>query len=172
MQLFQRIASALNAGDLIEWRPVRPLPRQMRQILVSRMAHTVLTGQDSSRGFPAAAADAVMGRFMAGHFVTVSRKSAEGVDLEQLEDVHEVWALCFRIPRPGWRLLGRFADRDTFIGLHPYDRIVLDGRPTYTGYARSIIEEWRVIFGDAQPLTGPNTSAYLTGVYRDVDQIN
>lgn len=68
--------------------------------------------------------------FAAGHLVTVSRRSAPGVDLEQLEDQDEVWSLCFRRPRPGWRLLGRFLERDVFVGLRLYERHFLRNRET------------------------------------------
>ena len=163
------MADAIGAGRLVERKPVRPLANHVRHIFVTEMANNILDGKDISLGFPAPAADATMGRFMSGQLITVSRKSAEEVDLEQLENVDDVWVLCFRKPPPGWRLLGRFAYQDAFIGLHPYDRNELDGRPTYTAIANGVITEWKQIIGDVAPLRSSNLGDYLTGVIYDAD---
>ena len=62
-------------------------------------------------GFPHIEADKVIGRYIAGHLSFVTRKSAKDADLEQMEGLDDVWALCLRKPRPGYRLLGRFLNR-------------------------------------------------------------
>jgi hypothetical protein len=65
------------------------------------MIAATLNKDPEVRGFPHLCTDLIVGRFVEGHFLIVSRKSAKYVDLEQLEDLDEVWALCFRKPRPG-----------------------------------------------------------------------
>ena len=112
----------------------------------------------------------VVGRFVAGHLLCVTRKSAKDADLEQLEEVDDVWALCFRKPRPGYRLLGRFLERDMFVGFRLYDRRTLDGKKVYSTRAVEIIDSWKRDFGSLNPMSSKNLSAYLSGVVRDVDQ--
>jgi hypothetical protein len=35
-----------------------------------------------------------------------------------------------------------------------------------------VIEDWRAMLSNAEPLRSQALSAYLTGVYRDADEIN
>lgn len=133
----------------------------------------LLDGQDSVSLFPDAEAERVIGRYAAGWLIMVSLsgqpKERADPDLERLEGLDEIWALCFRRPRPGWRVFGRFLQRDMFIGLLAYDRLILDGRRTYAGYAAGTVPAWQAIFGPEEPLRGEAIEDYLTGVTRDAD---
>lgn len=106
---------------------------------------------------------------MAGHTMNVSRKSAPRVHLEKLEKVDEIWALCFRKPAPGWRLFGRFIERDTFVGTELYDRNVLGKKSNYTQLAQAEAGLWNRRFPGLPYLSSPDLADYLTGVYFDVD---
>jgi hypothetical protein len=150
--------------------PLRPIPEPRRSLLLKPEIQDILDGTNVRTGFPHIEADKVVGRFVAGHLLCVTRKSAEDADLEQLENLDEVWALCFRKPRPGYRLLGRFLERDMFVGFRLYDRHTLDGKKVYSARAAEIIDTWKRDFGSFGPLRSKHLSAYLSGVVRDVDQ--
>lgn len=116
-------------------------------------------------------ADRVIGWFIAGWRLRVSRKSAKNVDLEQLEDLDDVWALCFREPKPGWRLLGRFLEQDVFVGIRLYERTYLGNKKNYHRIASEIPSSWEAELASLQPLRSTELSAYLSGsVYVDVDK--
>jgi len=121
-------------------------------------------------GFPETLADQVIGRFIAGHLIRVSRKSKSNVDLEQLEGLDEIWALCFRKPKPGWRVFGRFLEKDLFVGLRAHDRHEFGSRFSFSGKASGILSDWEELFGTIPPLRSDKLSDYLSGVYVDVDE--
>lgn len=129
----------------------------------------VLDGRPRKAHFPAAEADAVMGRFIAGHFITVGRRRETDAHFKLLEGVDEVWALCFRKPRPGWRVLGRFLEPDVFVGLREADRHELVGR-RYAELASEVVQQWQLRFGPLEPFRSDDLTAYLTGLVRDVDR--
>jgi hypothetical protein len=160
---------ALRLG-FVERVPLRPLANPARSLLLKPEIRDILDGSDVRLGFPHREADKIVGRYVAGYLLSVTRKSAEDADLEQLEDLDDVWALCFRRPRPGYRVLGRFLERDMFVGFRLYDRHTLDGKKVYTARAAEIIHDWKRDFGSIDPLRSKDLTAYLGGVFRDVDQ--
>jgi len=139
-------------------------------LLVTRDIADLLDGMRPGAGFPEVGADLIVGRFLAGWLLTVSRKSAPDVDLERLEGLDDVWVLCFRTPPPGWRVLGRFLEKDVFVGLRAYDRHTLGARASYSARANDVIEDWKRVFGAMEPLRAGDLDSYLSGVYRDADQ--
>jgi hypothetical protein len=151
---------------------VRPKADQVRRLIVRPEMDLLLKGAKPETGFPHYKADFLFGTYAAGYLVTVSLigNSKAKPDLERLEDLDEVWALCFRKPRPGWRFLGRFAQRNQFIGLRAYDRHALGPKRSYHKKAEQIIDDWKAVLGDLEPLRGKSVSDYLSGVWRDVDQ--
>ena len=50
--------------------------------------------------------------------------------------------MCFREPAPGWRLFGRFAGKNVFVGTILKDRHECGGRKSYTRIAQRMISEW------------------------------
>lgn len=133
------------------------------------IAETFATGGNRLE-FPHQAADKLVGIFIAGQLLLLSQNSAEGVDMERLENVDEVWALCFRRPIPGFRLLGRFIEAKVFVGFRLYDRNTLDGIATYTAFANEVIADWKKAFGTKDPYRTYRLESYVGGVCRDVDQ--
>ena len=169
---FLNIVTALRAGQLVEVRPLRPKANQVRRLIIRPDMDTLLKGARPQTGFPHYKADFLFGSYAAGYLVTVSLigNSKAKPDLERLQGLDEVWALCFREPRPGWRFLGRFAQRNLFVGLRAYDRHTLGTIAKYHRQAEKIIDDWKSLLGDLQPQRGSNVSDYLSGVWRDVDQ--
>jgi hypothetical protein len=165
-----KISAAVKAG-LVLHAPLRPLPARQRAILVTANVEVKLQGKDEHCGLSSLGMAEVVGRFIGGHVLTVSRKCAKrrnNVDLEQLEELPETWGLCYRRPRPGWRLFGRFLERDVFVGLRLDDRH--DIGSNFAKVAHDIKDDWANTFGKVSPLLGARVEDYISGAYYDVDQ--
>lgn len=118
--------------------------------------------------FPDTASEIIIGKFIAGHIVRVSRKkNHQRPDLEQLEGFDEIWALCPRKPAPGWRLLGRFYQRGVFVALRAWDKSSL--ARNYATATQEVIEDWKELFGPEKAHRANNVDEYLGGVFIDVD---
>lgn len=131
----------------------------------------VLAGTDVSLGFPDRAADVLMTRIIAGYFCTVSLSGdpSKQPDLERLEGLDEAWAICFRTPRPGWRLFGRFYTKGFFVGVRLYDRHVLGRRKNYHRLAADAVARCEALLPSVEPLRGIAVAEYLEGLARDID---
>ena len=123
------IARAEKAG-FVRVKPVRAPPEQKRTLLVWPSIAEIFATGGLKQEFPHRKADGLIGLYVAGHYLTLSQRSAPDVELEKLENVSEVWALCFREPNPGFRLLGRFIEATALVGFRLYDRHTLNGIPT------------------------------------------
>jgi len=120
--------------------------------------------------FPDVGAETLIGKFSAGWLVTVSRKiTKRRPDVEQIEGYDEVWALCARKPPPGWRVLGRFYEKDVFVALRPWAKRDLFGK--YPQAAQEVVDDWAELFGAQHPHRGNALGDYLSGVFEDVDKI-
>ena len=156
-------------GPLKEYTPFKPFGEQKRWLLVTPEVEDLLKGRASRGLFPHVNAELLIGRYAAGHLVTVSRQlTEERPNLEQLVGFDEVWALCPRIPRPGWRILGRFYERDVLVLLRPWEKAKLAGH--YPEAAAQVISDWERIFGDQPPHRGSDIADYLSGVLKNVDE--
>lgn len=155
--------------DLREYIPVRPIPDQRRWLLVTPHIEDLLRGRTEFGVFPDREAEVLIGRYAAGHLLTVSRAmTEEKPDIEQIVDADEVWALCPRRPKPGWRILGRFYDKDIFIAFRAWDKTKLFGN--YPKATAEVISDWEALFDKRLPHSGKEISDYLSGVIKDVDE--
>ena len=80
----------------------------------------------------------------------------------------EAWAICFRVPKPGWRLLGRFAAKSVFVGVCLLDRHTLDGDRTYASHAQAMLSKWGEHLSPLSPVRGSAWQDYLDGTVKDV----
>lgn len=150
------------------FRPPAMAPIVERHLLVTPYIAGLLDGKHTGTGFPDISADLMNARYLAGHLVRVALTYRKGAypDLERLDGlIDDVWALCYRRPPPGWRLLGRFVERGTFIALRAYDRHQLGGPRRYAAAAYDTIEDWETLFRGIDPLRGAKGDDYLTGVW-------
>jgi len=163
---------AIKGGRLIERQPLRPMGNPRRRLLLTPQIADFLDGQVEGSDFPRWPADAVVSRYIGGYIICVSLqgKSASYIDLERLQGVDEVWTLCFRSPKPGWRLLGRFAARDQFIGLRLYNRFEINTRPKYEAAAAQVIADWHGVLGSDEPIRKSTIDDYLSGTIRNANQ--
>jgi hypothetical protein len=153
-------------------RPPASAPLTERHLLVTPRIADLLDGKHIGTGFPDVMADLVNARYLAGHLIRISLTYRKGAkpDLERLDGlIDDVWALCYRTPRPGWRPLGRFIEPGTFIALRAYDRHQLGGTRRYSAAAYDTIEDWDTLFRStgADPIRGARRDDYLTGVSID-----
>jgi hypothetical protein len=133
----------------------------------------LLRGGHPTHLLPITGVAGTIGRFISGHALTISRRkkvvwSRQNVDLEQLEGFDEVWLLCYRKPRPGWRLAGRFLERGVLILFEAHDKLLIGN--DYSGVAAQIDQMWRQRFGSRAPHSGSSIADYLNGNHHDVDQ--
>jgi hypothetical protein len=169
------VLEALKVG-LVVHQPLRPVPQPLmiRGILCPPEVDERLSGKDPSYGLPASGIAITIGRFIRGHSMGVSRKKrprrwrGPEVELEQLEGFDEVWVLCYRHPRPGWRLLGRFLSQDTLAVFRVKDK--LDIGSDYSAAVGEVISDWNAYFGAKRPLSGTELEVYLSGAHRNVDK--
>jgi hypothetical protein len=161
---------ALRDKWLLERDPLRPLPGETRYLLVTPEIDALLDGHVLSGLFPDRSAEILIGRFVAGYRVTVSRRLTKmRPDIEQIIGADEVWALCARKPVPGWRILGRWHKKDVFIALRPWDKTKLFGN--YPAAAQQVIDDWQLLLGAEPVHKGQVVGDYLGGVFQDVDQV-
>jgi hypothetical protein len=166
---------AAAAHGLVRHEPLRPIPtvERRRLILCTPDIEEKLQGRKPAGLFPPLATAAVLGRFIAGHAVSVSRKKRrrkrwrECIDLEQLEGFDEIWALCHRRPMPGWRLAGRFVDRDAFVIFRIYDKLEIGS--DYGPVAREVQNDWTDCLGRQQSHRGTGLSDYISEPYYEMD---
>lgn len=164
------ISHVLDAG-FAEYESPRPIAVKQRRVFLHADVSRLLSGDEAIAAmFPSVEAERVLSTFCKGHLVSVSATGKRS-DLEQLVGLDEAWALCFRKPKPGWRVFGRFIEPNVFVGLRQYDRIDLgSAKGRYGELAQAMIEEWDRILPDVPPLRASAMSGYLNGVIRNVDE--
>lgn len=153
---------------LEEYQPPKPMPVG-RKLLVTQELHSLLRTPDTKLMFPSYQAEVILSRFCAGYYLGGSLKSAKDCDIERLENIGEVWAICLRKPRPGWRLFGRFAQRDVFVATAAYDRHELAGA-NYAAKALDAIFTLNKEFPQVPEHIGGMLSDYMSGPIYDMDE--
>ena len=126
-----------------------------------------LDGKAPTSGFPHGFADALIAQFVLGQLISVSGEKGTRASLVRLEGIDEVWELCFRRPRPGWRLLGRFLEVNVLVAFTLIDRNSLGNR--YVQQAQIVQQRWTQTFGATLPFSAARPTEYITGVVRDED---
>jgi hypothetical protein len=124
--------------------------------------------------FPSAEADRLIAIFSANWYISVSKRKVDDrrnkrskPNLEQLEGFDEVWALCPRKPKPGWRLLGRFYDKNVLILTRAWRKPDIFNR--YKEAADEITQDWSELFPTQDPHRGHGWEDYIGEAYHDLD---
>lgn len=115
-----------------------------------------LGGRRTDTGFPDFRADALNARIIQGYDFSVSLlgDSSKEPEVEKLENLHEAWAICYRTPRPGWRLLGRLYGQGIFVASALKDRHELGNRENYNRLAVAAIADLDAALPGVPPHTG------------------
>jgi hypothetical protein len=163
------ISHVLDAG-FAEYESPRPIAFKQRRVFLHADVALLLSGDEAIAAmFPSVEAERLLSTFCKGQFVSVSATGKRS-DLEHLIGLEEAWALCFRRPKPGWRVFGRFIEPNVFVGLRAYDRNELGRTSRYHAFAQAMIDEWDRILPDVPPLRAAGISGYVNGVIRNVDE--
>jgi hypothetical protein len=164
------ISHVLDAG-FVAYESPRPIAFKRRRVFLHADVARLLSGDEAIAAmFPSVEAERLLSTFCKGHLVTVSATGKRS-DLEHLIGLDEAWALCFRRPKPGWRVFGRFIEPNVFVGLRAYDRIDLgSAKGRYGEMAQAMVDEWDLILPDVPPLRASAMSGYLSGAIRNVDE--
>lgn len=164
------ISHVLDAG-FVEYESPKPIVFKQRRVFLHADVAALLSGEASIKAmFPNVEAERVLSTFCKGHLISVSAARKRS-DLEKLVGLDEAWALCFRKPKPGWRVFGRLIEPSIFVGLRAYDRDDLgSAKGRYGAMAQAMIDEWDRILPDVPPLRAATMSGYVNGVVRNVDE--
>lgn len=163
----------LELAGLVEHRLLRPLDERdkKRWLFVTQAVENLLTGKKNPPAqFPCPAADVVIGRFCKGLIVSVTAKRTGKADLKRLSDLDEAWSMTFPGPGAGWRLFGRFARRNVFVGLRCHPRGDCAPGWRYDQRANDMIGDWAARFA-SEPLRKTRYEDYLGQVFFDKDEV-
>lgn len=158
----------LSGETLIEFQPVKAVT-QKRRIYVTQDVHLLLRTPNTALMFPSVEAERVLTNFYAGYGVSVSLASAKDCQFERLEGVGEIWAACFRKPRPGWRLFGWFVEPDVLMLGAGYDRRALAGQ-NYSKLATQTQTDLLTRFPNLPVLVGNVAEDYIKGLIWNLDE--
>lgn len=115
--------------------------------------------------------DAKIGSFLKGHVLLVAQQRTKKrviADLKKLEGHDEAWVMVFPQPKnEQWRLFGRFADKDTFVGLLLLPRKECGSDELYQQRAEEMIAAWKF---EKDPLRGEFPDDYLSGAVLNKDE--
>lgn len=165
------------SGGLVERLPRRPRDGEQRRfLLVTPKIYELLDGKPPHATLAPKLADLLIADFCAGYMVTVSKRKARSKReekkkrpaFERLEGFDEIWVMCDRSLKPGWRLLGRFVEAGTLVILKGWPKEAISS--TYEKEANEILDAWRNILGDTTPFRSDKIDVYFNGNVRDVDE--
>lgn len=141
-----------------------------RIMLVTRDIADALDGTSAPSGFPDAGAATINDRYMIGHMISMSRTRSRDAVLKQIEGADAVWSFAYRTPKPGWRLLGRFLERDVFVGLSLQSRGFLGRvRDAFTDEAGAVVRSWEHLLPGLDPVRSRAFNDHLTDPIWDFD---
>ena len=151
----------------MEWPALRP-QAERRTVYVLPDILAKIRAPDHEPMFPRASAEALVSRFRSGGLVSVSRQMEVKADLKRMVGVDEIWTLCFRSPRPGGRLLGRFIDQDIFVGLGLFTREELGGN-AYTERGNEAVATYERLLPNSPTVRSAELGDYMSQFYKDLD---
>lgn len=149
---------------------MRARPDTARHLYVTLEIAEILDHPNALRRFSRVETNIKITNFLLGRQMAVSRENRKWKkkgepDLVKLAGHDEIWELCFREPKPGWRLFGRFLEAGVFVGLELHAREEVD----HGKVASSIIATWNEKFPGIDPVSSNDLADYVSGVWRDVD---
>jgi hypothetical protein len=162
----------LKLAGLVERELITPLAERdkKRWIFVTQEIDDLLSGkQNPAAMFPCIKADMTFGRICRGYIVSLTRRKADtSADFKCLEGLDEAWSVKLPGPGSGWRMFGRFARKNVFVGLacHPRD----DCAPwaVYNQRALDMIADWNSRWA-GDPLRSLHFGDYVSDPFHDRD---
>lgn len=161
----------MRLAGLEEHQLLRPLDERdkKRWLFVTSDLERLLSGHGDA-SFPSALADGAIGTFCKGWIAKVSREQgAKAVDFKKLKNHDEAWVMFLPGPGPGWRLFGRFARKNMFVGLSCFPRDECWPFAVYQQRAQDMITDWQGRFA-ADPLRSNDYRDYFGDMVFDKDE--
>lgn len=164
----------LKLAGFVEHQLPTPLKQgeQKRWLYVPKDIEALLC--DGSK-LPTGHTHAMIGSFLKGNILLVTRrrpkkkKDDDPANFKRLEDHDEAWVMAFTKPKQEqWRLFGRFADKDLFVGLLLKPRKELWPEERYQEAAEEMIASWSF---EREPLRSEELEDYFSGTIIDKDKI-
>ncbi|RYY85525.1 MAG: hypothetical protein EOO15_16790 [Chitinophagaceae bacterium] len=163
--------SVIEKAGFLEFKLRKLTTPPARRLFVTPEIMNLFDGVDNQPEMSPTRCSAMAERFVAGHVMFVSRQMGDKrPNLERLERVDEIWALCVREPKPGWRFFGRFMHQDVLVLQAAHSRTFLGALWHYEQKAKEIIPAWEKAFPLLPPVSGDKIEDYLSGeMWRDLD---
>jgi hypothetical protein len=176
MSISDEINGLCTEGRLHRLVPALPGSRIRRALYVSQEINDLLLGPwaDLTHEYRWNRARADLDSFVEHQRIVVPRDSrrARSAYMGQLQPPsNEVWEIRCRDPKPGIRILGRFAERDVFIALVWKERLQLHDLDSRE-WRDAILEcktKWQHLFHAYQPMTGNYPHEYISDAIFDRD---
>jgi hypothetical protein len=169
MSVEEEIKRLCENGRPVRFRPPLVVPRIRRSVYVSEAIESLLIDSWSSKEqefrWGSVLSDLIV--FVRDPWITIAAdaRRAKAAYMSRLHpDSDEVWDIRCRDPKPGIRLLGRFAAKNIFVALTWEERLRLrcfESEEWKAAIARCIVE-WRSHFS-SDPLKGNFPDDYLDG---------
>lgn len=172
MSIYDEIIQRVSEGRLYPLRPLMPpsLGATSRHIYLSEEIYSLLAGPWPSDEWEERCGylHADLDRFAQGGMIPVAKSPFIGGRHSYMRQLfrwrEEVWEIRSRDPKPGIRVLGRFADTDVFIALSWWHRADLGG-PKAREWRDAIVgckTEWKNLFPAYEPKSSGGDDAYPT----------
>jgi|SRR5271155_1715753 len=169
MSIEDEVTVLCNAGKIHKVVPMFGASRERRIIYASSDIHALVidSWSDRAQEFRWGYVRADLESFVQDPWITVaadSRRAGSCYMARLHPPSDETWDIRCRDPKPGIRILGRFALKDVFIALTWEERLPLrkfESTEWKQAIARCILE-WNRRFW-SQPLTGSYPDDYLSG---------
>jgi len=174
MSIRAEIGYRIGEGRLFQLPPLMASAPVVRTMFVGEAIFEAVTPpwDRSPDGYRLSRLRADLDAFTEGHLISIAEHPFKKPNIAYMARTHppkdEVWDIRSRDPKPAIRVLGCFAETDTFIALvYDYRRNL--GGPRSREW-RNLIErckaEWRKLFPSFPPHKGEDVNAYVsTNVY-------
>ena len=171
MSIYDELDRLVKDGSLFRLVPALPGTPVVRTMFASKEVNDLITGPWRDRKWEERCGSlrADLDRFITGGLITAAVdpfKGGKQANIKQLDPYpDEVWEIRSRVPRPGIRVLGRFADTDVFVALTWWHREPLRG-PGSKEWRAAIVEcrvKWRNLFLAYDPKSGADIHDYISG---------
>ncbi len=170
MSIRDVISARVQEGRLFHLPPLIASQQTVRNLFVGTELHSVVSPpwSQSTEGFRLSQLRANLDAYTEGQTISMAddpfTKPKSTFMARTAPVVHEVWDIRSRDPKPGIRVLGCFAETDTFVALVWDYREALGG-PNSKEW-RDLIErckaEWRNLFITYPPHQGSNINDYVS----------
>ena len=164
------IREFVRTGELVLLIPALPSIQTRRSMFATDEVAGALGGpwKNQDEATKMGRARAYVDTYISGDLMSVRMPPSKSVraQLAQLEPAsEEAWELRIRDPRPGVRLIGRFAEKDVLIALTVAFRDDLDTPAKWSAEIERCKREWRILFPTFPPLSGIEANDYISNIY-------